>query len=268
MDESVPAGALDSLRTNPKYEFKIGTYNVFHAQPQASGAEEAAVRQAIATGIDKRRLVRVIKGLGEAATGGLFSPLSPYSSPISVTRMTRQKGSICWRRRASRRVSTSLLGARTSSPTASCSRSSSRISSGSGSRSTPRPRSATPGSQRSARTPGVVTENEWELPYLYGSYVMDGAVTQTALKASCCNFSGWVSPRFDKLASEAPWTANSKQIVALHKEMDDRIAIRDEALPVPLFSPKRAECISSRGRGYSIRSTPSWGVLFVANYCA
>ena len=36
--------------------------------------------------------------------------------------------------------------------------------------------------------PPGITNNEWELPYPHGSYVMDGAFTQAAIDAGCCNF--------------------------------------------------------------------------------
>src|SRR5262249_32268399 len=107
------------------------------------------------------------------------------------------------------------------------------------------------------KNPAGITENQWELPYPHGSYVMDGGFTRAALKSGCCNFSNFTNSKFDALAQEAHRATSTPQVVRLYKEMD-RIVVKDEALWVPLFYPKYAELTSKRVRGVILSpSAPS-----------
>jgi ABC-type oligopeptide transport system substrate-binding subunit len=110
----------------------------------------------------------------------------------------------------------------------------------------------------------MITENEWDLPYPHGSYVMDGAFTSAALDAGCCNFSNFVSEDFDALAADAHSTTEEAELIRLYKEMD-RIAISEQALWVPLIYTKRAFLISGRLRGYTIPRLNA-PVKFFADY--
>ena len=115
------------------------------------------------------------------------------------------------------------------------------------------------------KNPPGITNNEWELPYPHGSYVMDGAFTQAAIDAGCCNFSNYVNPDFDALVAQAHASTDPNEQVELYKQMD-KIAIQDEALWVPLIYPKIAFLVSERAQGFSITAAPTASTHFFDRY--
>ena len=94
---------------------------------------------------------------------------------------------------------------------------------------------------------------------------MDGAFTQAAIDAGCCNFSNYVNPDFDALVAQAHASTDPTEQVELYKQMD-KIAIQDEALWVPLIYPKIAFLVSERAQGFSITAAPTASTHFFDRY--
>jgi oligopeptide transport system substrate-binding protein len=270
MFEPVPKGAYHQIAGDPSLKKQLVvdvSNNVFYITLNIKhpALAKLAVRQAIASAVDKRRLVKTINGLGIPATGGLFSPLSPYYQPtIGYTHDPARARQLLAQAGYPNGFKVPYWAVN----------------------QTPYIEEGQT-VQQDLKAVGIdvefksydinayngivvknlpqIMQNTWELPYPHGSYVMDGGFTQAALKGGCCNFSSWVSPAFEKLAARAHRATSSDRIVALYKEMD-RTVVHDEALWVPMFYPKVAMLVSKRVRGYSIPATPSGTVKFFADY--
>ena len=98
-------------------------------------------------------------------------------------------------------------------------------------------------------SPAGIIEFAWELAYPSGSYTSVSAFTQAAIKAGCCNYATFSSPRFDALAQAAHRATTADKVDSLYKQMDS-IVTREEAVWVPIVYPSRADFISSRVRGF------------------
>ena len=79
MFEGVPTAQVNEFRGQDNYA-EAAYSDCFYVTNSLihEATKDVRVRQAIAHAIDKEKLVRQLAGLGEPATGGLFSPLSPY----------------------------------------------------------------------------------------------------------------------------------------------------------------------------------------------
>jgi peptide/nickel transport system substrate-binding protein len=270
MSEPIPSESFPQLKNTPDltaqlFEGPFNNVNYITLSLKHEALKELKVRQAIAMAVDKQRFVQTIKGLGEPANGGLFSPLSPYyqdglaypfdpegakgllaeagfQDGFDVTFWSgdftpyKEMGQTVQQDLAQIGINVDLQIQIREDWLATV-----------------------------VTNPAGITNNEWELPYPHGSYVMDGAFTQAALDAGCCNFSNYVDPHFDELAAQAHATTDQAEQVALYKEMD-KIAIKDEALWVPLIYPKIAFLVSNRAQGFSITAAPTASTHFFDRY--
>jgi peptide/nickel transport system substrate-binding protein len=252
MSEDVPSGIVrhnrDALERDG--QFTIEPVNsVFYITLSLGHPKLAqrAVRRAIAHAIDKHRLHETLGGLGAPADGGLFSPLSPYFQDGLAIPYDPDE--------ARRTISAADLGDGTEidfygtnwTPwkeiaTAICD-DLSKI----GLRIRPRIAAREAFVSAVARRPDGMLENQWELPYPHGSYLIDGAFTADAP----CNFSHWSNPAFERLAAQARRTQDPEEHRALYRKLD-RIVVRDEILWVPILYPATAQLVSRRVRGYRV----------------
>ena len=116
------------------------------------------------------------------------------------------------------------------------------------------------------KNPAGLTNNEWELPYPHGSYVMDGAFTQAAIDAGCCNFSELQEPRVRRARRRGATRDSTRPaLVELYKQMDTMV-VKDQALWVPMIYPKYPKIHSAQLKGYSVPATPSASVNYLADY--
>lgn len=270
MAAQVPAEAFQGLESNPNltaqlYVEPVNNCFYFTQSLDHPALQDVRVRQAVAHAIDKERFVRTLRGLGEVANGGLFSPMSPYYQeglsyaydPERAKQLLADAGFAegfdvtFWSANftpyremvASVQQDLKAIGINVDAKVLIREQWLAEV----------------------VANPAGLTNNQWDLPYPHGSYVMDGAFTEAAIDAGCCNFSNFRSAEFDRLATDAHRTSDLAEQVALYKQMD-KIAIQDEALWVPMTYPKWASLVSSRVQGYSIPGTPSPGAAFFAEY--
>ena len=270
MFEPVPKGQYAQIANDPNLKKQLVaalSNNVFYItlNTKHPALAKLQVRQAIASAVDKQRLVRTINGLGIPSTGGLFSPLSPYyqpgigypHDPVRAKQLLASAGypngfkvpfwavnqTPYLEEGETVQQDLKAVGIDVDFKALDINAYNGQV----------------------VKNLPQIMENTWELPYPHGSYVMDGAFTQAALKGGCCNFSSWVSPAFDKLATAAHRSTDPARIVSLYKQMD-RMVIHDQALWVPMFYPKVAMLVSKRVQGYSIPATPQAQVKFFAKY--
>lgn len=272
MFDQVPSSEINALRDDPDVsacclqEKAYSDVLFFSMSLEHEALQDLQVRQAVHHAMDKEKLVRQLAGLGEPATGGLFSPLSPYwqedfptyeYDPDRARQLLEEAG---WGDGFEVTIYTKTeppfdvigqaveedLGAVGIDVTV----------------------QAMPGDvyfETVIQNPVGLVVSPWELPYPHGSYVVDGAWVSGAIEGGCCNFSVLRSDEIDALAEEARTTTDVERQIELYKEID-RIAIGEMALWVPLFYPKFAALVSERVRGYEIPGTPTGDTLFFPTY--
>ncbi len=270
MSEPVPSNDFPTLSNNSSLSAQLfagpfNNVNYITLSLKHPALKELKVRQAIAMAVDKERFVRAIKGLGEVANGGLFSPLSPYYQdglgypfdPAKAKQLLAEAG-------LEKGFDVSFWSA-DFTPYKEMAETVTQDLKQIGITVDPKIEIREQWLADIVKNPPGITNNEWELPYPHGSYVMDGAFTEAAIKAGCCNFSEYRSKKFDGLAKQAHLTTDRNEQIRLYKEMD-KIAIRDEALWVPLIYPKIAFLVSTRAQGFSITAAPTASTHFFDRY--
>jgi ABC-type transport system substrate-binding protein len=270
MFEGLPKAVLDQVRDSPDFADRLITgvaNNVYYLTLSLKhpALKELKVRQAIAHAIDKERFIRTIGGLGQPADGGLFSPQSPYYQagigypydPEQAKQLLAEAGYAdgfdvkFWGRNFSPYLD---LGQTAQQDLKQIGINMELIQQDNNANLT-----------IIVTNPEGLTENEWELPYPHGSYVMDGAFTTAALDAGCCNFSNFRSEDFDSLAAQAHRSTDPAEVAELYKQMD-RIAIQEQALWVPVAYPGFASLVSSRLKGYTVPKLGNPLVKYFRNY--
>ena len=89
----------------------------------------------------------------------------------------------------------------------------------------------------------------WDLPYPHGSYFFDGAFTEAAIEANCCNLSMWSDPTFEEAdQGRARRRRIETEIVDLYKQMDKTVVL-DEVAAVPMILDVRVDFASKRVQG-------------------
>jgi ABC-type transport system substrate-binding protein len=270
MEEDVPTGLLDQIRNDPSLaeQLFIATENNCYyitLSLKHKALSDVRVRTAVAMAIDKERLVRVLKGLGEPATGGLFSPLSPYyQEGLAHPYDPEQAKALLVEAGYPDGFNVKYYGTNYT-PYKEIGETTQQDLGEIGINAELRADVREKWLAEVVKNPPAITMNQWDLPYPHGSYIMDSAFTQAALDSGCCNFSNYVDPAFEELVAKAHSTTDDAERVELYKEMD-RIVTQQEVLWVPLFYPKRAFFVSRRLKGYSIPSTPSAQLKFFADY--
>jgi ABC-type transport system substrate-binding protein len=272
MEEGIPSGSIAQLRDNPETaeQVYIDTENnvlYFTMSLKHEALSDLRVRQALAHAIDKERYARAIAGLGEVAVGGLFSPLSPYYQdglaypydPARATELLAEAGFgdgfelpfpaanyTPWSEMA-QTVKQDLEQIGVTANVEELSR-------------------EAWGTTNVEDHPVGLVQNQWELPYPHGSYVMDSAFGKPGLgPGACCNWSEFDDPAFNDLIAQAHLATEESQIVELYKEMD-RIVVQEQALWVPMVYPKVAMLVSSRVHGYEIPASPLGIQKFFGRY--
>jgi len=270
MLEAIPTANYPSLAADPRMKDQVysGLLNdtaYITLSVKHPALKKLKVRQAIAMAFDKERFVRTIDGLGRVATGGLFGPLTDYYQPTLAYSYNPSRARQLLAESGYPNGFTVDFWGRNFSPF---------LQEGLNLQQDLKEIGITVNLHQEnngailsivVTNPAGLTENEWEMEYPSGSYVMDGGFTKTALTGGCCNFSDWVSPSFDQVDAEAHLTTDFEKEVELYKEMD-RIVIQEQALWVPTIYLEWAQFTSSRLRGYQIPAWGSGGVLYLRDY--
>jgi ABC-type transport system substrate-binding protein len=264
----VPSGVLSQVLDNPDIEAQLITalvsdvyYITLNLEHEAT--KDLRVRQAIAHAIDKERLIRVLKGLGQPADGGLFSPLGPYY---------QQGMAYPYDPDAARQLLADAgfadgfdidFFSRNTSPSAELSETAQEDLRTIGINANLQQLAFEPYGTEVVKNPPALTENQWQQPYPHGSFVIDSAFTQASLDAGCCNFSEYVDPEFEQLVVDAHRATDPNEVIDLYKQMDE-IVVKTEALWVPVLYPEAAALISERTRGFKLPTVSEY--RFFADY--
>jgi len=256
MAEPMPKADFVRLHNDPKYRDQVkiaATHDVNYLalSTKHPAMKNLKVRQAIAMAVDKERLVRAIAGRGTVADGGLFGPYSPFHqkglaypyNPDKAKQLLKEAG-------FPNGFKVEFWG-RNYSPYLEIGQTVQQDLGRIGIKVDVHQPVLSALYTETAKYPPIMQENNWEQPYPHGSVVIDGGFTSAAVKSGCCNLSSYTSPKLDKLAQRGHEALSRADIVRVYKEID-RLVIRDEALWVPLFYPKRADFVSARIRGYRV----------------
>jgi ABC-type transport system substrate-binding protein len=269
MEEQVPAGSIAGLRADTRGAQLLEQtannvlYITLSVDHEALG--DLAVRQAIAHAVDKERFVRALKGLGQPADGGLFSPLSPYYQPGIAYEYDPERARELLAGTPYADGFDVTFWSANFTPYKEMGETVAEDLKALGLNVDLRLMIREQWLAEIVKNPAGITNNEWELPYPHGSYLMDSAFTEAAIDAGCCNFSNYRDPAFDELVAQAHRTTDEGELVDLYKQMDT-IAVQDQALWVPMAYPKVAYLASGRLRGYKVPSSPAALVKFFDRY--
>jgi ABC-type transport system substrate-binding protein len=268
MHDPVPAGFLSTLRKSKaqRKNFRVGIANdVFYIATSLAhpAMADVRVRRAIGHAIDKNKIVARLGGIGKPATGGLFSPKSPYfQAGLSPAYDPERARSLLDQANASGFRVTLLAKAVDPDQRIAASIAADLAAVGINVNLSVMPIGAW-------RTevfrfgPNLVL-SKWELPYPHGSYIMESAFTKASVGV-CCNFTGWTSQQFEDMVARARRATGQREQERLYKQMDSMV-IRDQALWIPLIYPGYATLKSSKLQGFRVPATPSADMLFFKDY--
>ena len=163
--------------------------------------------------LDRERLARTLKGLAEVVGGGLFSSLTPYYQegiqipfdPEGAKQLLSEAGA--------EGLEFEILG-QEQSPFNEMAQTAQADLKAVGINATTRiaPVEVFIEDAYNGNPPPMVTYL-WDLPYPHGSYFFDGAFTDAAIKAECCNLSLWSDPGFETLIKDAHSSQDADQVV-------------------------------------------------------
>jgi ABC-type transport system substrate-binding protein len=264
--DKVPPGQIAQLQGDPN--FLVGPFNnVFYVagSTEHPAMKELAVRQAMAHAVDKERIVRQLAGVGEPATGGIFSPLSPYYQeglgypydPEAAKQLLADAG-------FPDGFEVELL-IRTTDPEQVIGQALEQDWSAIGIKVKANALPQGAWIERAFEYAPIAIIGQWELPYPHGSYVVDSAFTQAAIDSGCCNFAEWSSPAFEELVVEGHETFDEPGLIDVYQQADT-IVTQDEALWIPIIYPSYPVLKSARVQGYEVPGTPAADTLFLAQY--
>jgi ABC-type transport system substrate-binding protein len=254
MYEPAPAGAINQVRNNPaqKKQLVVTQLNELWWLSLSEKVPELAklpVRKAIAMAIDKTRLQRVLKGVGTPATGGIFSPLSPYSQPgLGYTYDPAGAKKLLASAGLAKGFSVKAWCANFF-PWTDMAQAVQQDLSAIGIKMNLTPMSYDQFVNLTNGAPAGLVFFNWGLSYPHGSFIIDAAFTKAAIKAGCCNYADWSYPGFDALAQEAHRTPSTAKSISLYKKMD-HIVTKQQAVWVPLMYGARPDLISARVKGF------------------
>jgi ABC-type transport system substrate-binding protein len=259
MQSQVPIGDVQQLRSDPSLvkQLVIGPVNLtyyFTVNVKRKPLDDVRVRRAIAMAIDREKMARVLKGLVKPASGGLFSPLSPYYQPGLAPKYdpTAAKALLAQAGQANG-FDLEILG-QTETPFAEMVQTAQADLKAIGINAKARLVTGDVFVREAyVADPPAMTAYLWDLPFPHGSYFMDGAFTEAAVKAKCCNLSVYVNPTFERLKTAAHGTNNPAQLRSLYRSMD-KLVVSDVAA-IPAFYYERVEFVGKRVQGYRTPAT-------------
>jgi len=256
MYDPVPAGSVQTVLGNPTYvrdhqAVKTPQDNCYWMSLSLKDPllKNPTVRKAIAMAINKPRVLQAMHGLGQVATGGFFSPLSPYYqnglaypyNPSEAKSLIQQAGvpsGATVKMWSSNRFPYQAIGQVIQADLAEIGINAQYI-----------PMEYDAFTSFTGNSPAGILLWAWELAYPSGSYIVDSAFTTAAQKAGCCNYPWYSSPSFDQLSVDAHRSTSSSQIDALYRQMD-KIIVQQEVLWIPLVYPVRLDFVSARVRDF------------------
>jgi ABC-type transport system substrate-binding protein len=260
MLEPVPVGSLNDVRDNPNlanqyFEGPQNDCQWLSLPTQLEPFTDVRVRKAVAMAINKEKLARVLKGLGDPATGGFFSPLSRYHSEGLALPYDPEGAKALLAEAGYADGFEAPFWGQNQPPYADMGPSIQQDLAEIGIQAAWTPMIYDEFIAKTNPGPEAMIVFAWEDAYGHGSYITDAGFTSSAIENECCNYPRWSTPEFDEMTVAAK-SAGEEESIALYKEMD-KIVVQDEVLWVPLLYPKRADLISARVRGFETAKYPS-----------
>jgi ABC-type transport system substrate-binding protein len=250
--DRIPNSTAVQLRDDPGAgQLLIGPVNLLYYHTlnvQSEPMQDERVRRAIAMALDRERLARTLKGLAEVVNGGLFSQLTPYYQegiqipfdPEGAKQLISEAGA--------EGLEFEIL-AQEQSPFNEMAQTAQADLKAIG--LNPTTKLATVEvfieDAYNGNPPPMVTYL-WDLPYPHGSYFFDGAFTEAAIDAKCCNLSMWSDPAFETLITDAHESQDPDQIVEYYKQMDQQV-VAEAIAAVPMIQDVRVDFTSKRVQG-------------------
>jgi ABC-type transport system substrate-binding protein len=264
MLEPVPIGSINTLRDDPAltdqyFEAAMNACDWLAMPTDMPPFDDVRVRQAAAMAINKEKLIRVVKGLGEPAGGTFFSPLSKYYEegvahaydPEGARQLLAEAGhgegfeAPFWGWNAA--------------PYADMGPSIQQDLAEIGITADWTPMIYDQFIAGTNPGPPAMMVFGWDNPYNHGSYIIDAAFTSGAIANGCCNYASWSRPEMDEMAEEAH-RLDEEGSIAMYKTIA-RELVRDEAVWVPLVYPREARLVSSRLRGFAMTQYASGSTM-------
>ena len=261
MQQRPPLDLVVQIRDsrNRDAQLVIGAYNLWYYFTlnvrQFEPFRDVRVRKAVAHALDRRRLLRSLRGLGVIAEGGLFTPQTPYYqkglqlpyNPNLARTLLRQAGHADG-------FEIEVLGG-SGSPDAQMVENAAFDLQQIGLK----PKiTLTRGGEFTARAyngnPPPMTAYVWDLPYPHGSYFIDGAFTSAAIDAKCCDLSMYATNGVDELAARGHREGDPKKLAEIYRQIDRRV-VREDIAAIPMIQDVRIELMSKRVRGFTIPKT-------------
>jgi ABC-type transport system substrate-binding protein len=264
--DRIPNATAVQLRDDPEVEGQllVGPVNLLYYHTlnvQSEAFKDIRVRRAVAMALDRERLARTLKGLAEPVTGGLFSKLSPYYQEGLQIPYDPEGAKALLAEAGAEGLEFELL-AQEQSPFNEMAQTAQADLKAVGINA--KTKIATVevfiNDAYNGNPPPMVTYL-WDLPYPHGSYFFDGAFTQAAIDANCCNLSMWSNPGFEEQVKEAHAAQEETEIVDLYKQMDKTVVL-DEVAAVPMFLDVRVDFASTRVGGLFTPATLTTASFF------
>jgi len=260
MNEPIPAAQVNQIRNDPSMKdfLKEGIQNTCQwlALPtRLKPFDQLEVRQAVAMAIDKEKLAKVVKGLADPATGGIFSPKSRYFEDGIAYPYDPEKARALLAEAGFADGFDAPFWYQNQPPWSDMGPAITQDLEQIGIRVQGKSKIYDQFVQETNPGPPAMIIFAWEDAYGHGSYVADSAFTKGAIDAGCCNYSTFTNAKLEALTEEGhvPDRAASDEA---YKEIS-RIVVADEVLWVPLLYPRRADLVNKTVRGYEVAVAPS-----------
>jgi ABC-type transport system substrate-binding protein len=223
------------------------------------------VRQAIAMGIDKAKLVDALDGMAAEGTGGIFSPLNAYFTrelappyaPDHARELLREAGYACGLE--VELLTNNLFPEKEISVVVRDELASIGV------RATITELRYNEKAAASLDDPNRLTLCDWHLSVPHGSYLVDSGFTRAALACGCCNYSRWTNDELERLAAKGRNARDEAEEIEIYRAID-RLVVRDHVVWVPLIYSKRVDFVSRRVRRFSQARYPSALIKYFALY--
>jgi peptide/nickel transport system substrate-binding protein len=265
MYDPLPKSALAEVQNNPAFKDRLFTklqsnshwaaLSVLHPQ-----LKDLRVRQAVAMAVDKGRYARLTGNLvSSAGTGGLFSPVSPYHQPRVGYGLDLAKAKQLLDAAGQAGGFPVTIYSTVLEPYATLGQSIAQDLQRLGLQVDLKTMAFNAWLDVGVSTPqkGIMLE-EQGLIYVNGTVVTDYG-TKHALPPSCCNYSGYSSTAYDRLADAAHRASGAAKAKRLLQQAE-RVLVRDQAVMVPMDYPKSIHLIGKRVRGYSVPTYPNGNI--------
>ena len=263
----VPAGQVLQVRGDDRYaEATLSDVLFITASFDHPALAQVEVRQAVSLAIDREKVVRQLGGVGSPATGGIFSPQSPYwQGGFEYTTYDPDRARQLLADAGYTDGFDVTIYSRQTSPHETIGQSVAADLEAIGINVELRtdPVGTWVEDYVRAHPPGLGVAR-YELAYPHGSYVIDSAFLTALIDGSCCNFGDYNNPDMDVLAATARSSTDIGEQARVYKEID-AIAVGLDLAWIPVIYPVHPSLRSERMNGYVPTSSPEGSIMRFAD---